>query len=137
MNRAGKNKRFIRLNQNASLEIGNNSIRLRHGLVEYGSVSSIYIEEGGVIEFSHVTLNGTSGDGGNSIGIDIEHPERIDLLDVYISNLTFGIDVGYNSELTQVNGLPEFKINACRIQNCEVDRNWLIIKLGFREQTYC
>ena len=120
LNGNGKQKRFIRLNQNASLDIKNKKIRLAHGLVEYYSGSSINVEGGGNVELVHISLNGTAGDGGNSTGIIAAYPESIDLLDVDITNLSVGIDVVYNNSITPSYLLPEFDINLCRIENCEV-----------------
>ena len=117
---ANKDNRFIRLNQNANLNIGNHRIHLSHGLVDYAPGSSIKVDEGGIVDLIHVSLRGISSVGNNSIGIDSEDPQRINLLDVSISDLTIGIEVVYNNEPTGVYSLPEFEIDLCIFENCGI-----------------
>ena len=117
---SGKNKRFIKLNPNAQLNIEDTRFRLSQGLVEYASGSSIYVGEGGEIDFIHLTLSSSSGGGNNTIGIDAEHPKRIELLDVDILNLNTGIEVFYNNDYTSSNSLPKFGLNLCSFEGCEI-----------------
>ena len=120
LNGKGKSNRFIRLNQNATLDIGDNRIRLAHGLVEYRNGSSIRIEEDGIVDLVHVSLNGLSSTAINNIGIESEHPQSMNLLDVDISNLSTGIEVAYNNNSTQPFLTPSFDINLCKFENCKV-----------------
>lgn len=110
----GKTSRFIRLNEEATLDISNGTLDWKHGKVEYMNYSKVSIGQGGQAIINHITFEGVGPNQSNTAtALQINRASNIDILDGSFYNLDTGIDVfGMNQSS------HNFKTQLADFKNC-------------------
>lgn len=112
-NLVGQYDRFMQLNSDATLDIGDMGLNLERGTVELRDGSEIRVGPGGEVRTNRVTFTnyGTTNALTTAVALQLENPAVVDLFFTSFENLSSGI------EISSFDGTQSFLVNYCFFDN--------------------